>query len=199
MVVYADVPTSGLDDKTAARLSSFLSYAATTGQTPGSSNGQLPAGYLPLTKANGLAALKNYTQVVAVAVATQAGTVPALDATLPAPTPSTHTSSTPPLAPVPTLRVPSIVIPPSAVVVPSTTAAPSKSSVVSVPAVSTSSSVSASPVALETPRISSPVGSTLLPVAILAGAACAFAGGVLLLPQGTVGRAGRNLRVRRRR
>jgi hypothetical protein len=71
--------------------------------------------------------------------------------------------------------------------------------VVSAPEASTSTPTSASPVALETPRISSPVGSTLLPVTILVGAACAFAGGLLLLPRGTVGRVGRNLRVRRRR
>ncbi len=78
MVVYAAVPTTGLSSSDAADLASFLQFTASTGQTPGTAVGQLPPGYLPLTTANGLGALADYTQAAALDVAAQNGQVPPL-------------------------------------------------------------------------------------------------------------------------
>jgi phosphate ABC transporter phosphate-binding protein len=78
MVVYADVPTQGLPAADAADYAKLLSFAAGSGQDPGTAQGQLPNGYLPLTAANGLGAMADYTQRAAAAVAAQHGDVPAL-------------------------------------------------------------------------------------------------------------------------
>jgi hypothetical protein len=78
MVVYAAVATKGLSKTDASDYSRLLDYLATTGQSPGSGNGQLPAGYLPMTKANGLGAMASYTQAAAEAVAAQKGDVPSV-------------------------------------------------------------------------------------------------------------------------
>jgi hypothetical protein len=75
MLVYLDVPTRGLAKTEAGEYATLLRFAATTGQTPGLTNGTLPGGYLPLTKANGLAQLVAYTQQAAVDVAAQNGGV----------------------------------------------------------------------------------------------------------------------------
>jgi hypothetical protein len=77
MVVYAAVPTTGLDQTTATELAQLLVFAADEGQHPGPDQGQLPPGYLPMTAANGLGALAAYTRAAAVAVAAQQGGVPA--------------------------------------------------------------------------------------------------------------------------
>lgn len=77
MIVYTAVPTKGLSAPTAKGLADFVRYAATTGQTAGDSNGQLPAGYLPMTAANGLSALSAYSVKAATAIAGQTGIVPA--------------------------------------------------------------------------------------------------------------------------
>jgi hypothetical protein len=100
MVVYAAVATQGLSKSDASDYSRLLDYLATTGQEPGSGNGQLPPGYLPMTATNGLAALASYTQVAARAVADQTGAVPSVLAsseTTPSPaadvpTPSSQTT-----------------------------------------------------------------------------------------------------------
>lgn len=78
MVVYADVPTSGLTKTDAKALSELLTYAAAGGQTPGSQAGQLPPGYLPMTATNGLGGLITYTRAAATDVAAQNGIVPTL-------------------------------------------------------------------------------------------------------------------------
>ena len=78
LLVYAAVPTSGLPAKDAASYASFLEFAATTGQQVGFGVGQLPSGYLPLTAANGIAGLSQYTLAAAQDVAAQNGQVPAL-------------------------------------------------------------------------------------------------------------------------
>jgi hypothetical protein len=78
MVVYAAIPTTGLSSTLAGDYSSFLQFAATTGQTSGVGLGQLPPGYLPLTQATGLSALASYTQAAALDVAAQNGQIPAL-------------------------------------------------------------------------------------------------------------------------
>jgi hypothetical protein len=80
MVVYAALATKGLPKTDASDYSRLIDYLATTGQTQGSGNGQLPAGYLPMTKANGLAALSSYALVASKAVAAQKGSVPSVTA-----------------------------------------------------------------------------------------------------------------------
>jgi hypothetical protein len=75
---------------------------ATTGQTPGLANGQLPDGYLPMTISNGLGSLRAYSLAAAAAVQAQQGYVPATDGSTkppgasPSPTPSTIPSTGPP-------------------------------------------------------------------------------------------------------
>jgi hypothetical protein len=78
LLVYGDVPTRGLAGTDATDLAKLLRYAAGPGQSPGTGNGQLPAGYLPMTAANGLGAEVDYTTRAAAAVAAQKGTVPPL-------------------------------------------------------------------------------------------------------------------------
>jgi hypothetical protein len=78
MLVYAQVPTKGLEAEEAKEFATFLRFAATDGQTPGYGNGQLPPGFLPLTAANGLGALADYTLRAAAAVEAQDGSIPAL-------------------------------------------------------------------------------------------------------------------------
>ena len=81
MLVYAAIPTSGLPAADAADYATFLQFAATTGQTVGFGVGQLPPGYLPLTAADGLGDLSQYTLAAAQDVAAQNGEVPSQTAT----------------------------------------------------------------------------------------------------------------------
>ncbi len=76
MIVYTSVPTQGVPTAEAKALAAFIQYAATTGQAPGDNNGQLPAGYLPMTGANGLSALSTYALKAAAAISAQSGVVP---------------------------------------------------------------------------------------------------------------------------
>ena len=69
--VYAAIPTAGLDKATAQAYASFLTFAATDGQQPGTDVGHLPPGYAPLPDV-----LKQYTLAAAAAVAAQNGYVP---------------------------------------------------------------------------------------------------------------------------
>lgn len=77
--VYLDAPTTGLNKAVAARLAQFLRYAAGPGQVAGLANGELPPGYLPLTKANGLSGFADYTLRAAAAIEEQKALVPSLD------------------------------------------------------------------------------------------------------------------------
>jgi hypothetical protein len=80
-VIYAAVPT----DQSATALSNyadFISYAAGQGQTEGSSQGDLPAGYLPLTSGLQAQAQSVVTQLRALASGTSSST------TTPTPSPS---------------------------------------------------------------------------------------------------------------
>ncbi|MGX7678001.1 hypothetical protein ACSMXN_03795 [Jatrophihabitans sp. DSM 45814] len=79
MLLSTDVPTKYLDADDANRYARFLNYVAGPGQTAGLANGDLAPGYLPITAANGLLRLANYTRASAVAVANQKGVVPNLD------------------------------------------------------------------------------------------------------------------------
>jgi ABC-type phosphate transport system substrate-binding protein len=78
MIVYTSVATKGLSKATAADYAKLLTFAASKGQVRGFGNGQLPPGYLPLTKAEGLGTLVNYTTRAAAAVKAQAGALPTL-------------------------------------------------------------------------------------------------------------------------
>ncbi|HEY1917917.1 MAG TPA: hypothetical protein VGH27_20285 [Streptosporangiaceae bacterium] len=49
MVVYAMVPTGGISHTKAAAIARWLDYVAGPGETSGTTPGQLPAGYVPLT------------------------------------------------------------------------------------------------------------------------------------------------------
>ncbi len=80
MVVYAAVTTKGLSKTDASDYSRLIDYIATTGQKPGSGNGQLPAGYLPMTAGDDLGSLASYAQTAAKAVAAQKGAVPSVTA-----------------------------------------------------------------------------------------------------------------------
>jgi hypothetical protein len=80
MVVYAAVPLQGLNPSDAASFANVLRFLATTGQQAGNSQGQLPAGYLPLTASNHLGALSAYTVQMADQVQAQTPAVtPASD------------------------------------------------------------------------------------------------------------------------
>jgi hypothetical protein len=83
MVVNADVPTTGLTAPIAKDYANLLRFAAGAGQHPGSGNGQLPPGYVPMTSGNGLGALADYTRRAAAAVQAQQGVVPPLVASGP--------------------------------------------------------------------------------------------------------------------
>jgi uncharacterized membrane protein YgcG len=80
MIVYTAVPTKGLPKGLASDYAKLLHFAATAGQKPGFGNGDLPPGYLPMTTANGLGSLANYTLRAADAVKAQAGVLPSLKA-----------------------------------------------------------------------------------------------------------------------
>jgi hypothetical protein len=95
MIVYASVPTKGLPKTDAGDYANFLRYVAGPGQVQGPKPGQLAAGYLPLTRANGLGALASYSQRAASAVQTQAGATPPLIGATTTSSPSpTSTAST---------------------------------------------------------------------------------------------------------
>ncbi|GAA3650369.1 hypothetical protein GCM10022237_07670 [Nocardioides ginsengisoli] len=78
--VYAVLPTSGIDAATAGKLARFLCYAGGAGQRPGQANGSLPAGYLPVTDADGFTSERTYLANAVVAVRGQHGAVPRVDA-----------------------------------------------------------------------------------------------------------------------
>jgi hypothetical protein len=90
MLVSTAVPTSGLPAKVAKDYATFLRFVAGPGQQPGEDVGQLPAGYLPITAANGVGQLATYTKVAAQAVALQNGKQPALNSKF---TPIKHSGS----------------------------------------------------------------------------------------------------------
>lgn len=78
VLMSADIPTAGLPSADASRYATLLRFAASTGQTPGVNQGQLPPGFLPMTAANHLGPMAAYTVAAAAAVEAQNGTVPPL-------------------------------------------------------------------------------------------------------------------------
>lgn len=83
MPIYAVVPTVDLPEEDATKYSKLLCYASGAGQVPGRANGQLPAGYLPITAENGLGDQHDYTLSAVAAVRAQDSSTPALDAEAP--------------------------------------------------------------------------------------------------------------------
>lgn len=81
MVVYTDVPTTGLNKADATNLADLIRFDAGAGQAQGATPGTLPVGYLPMTAANGLGSLVTYANRAADAVAAQSGTVPSVTGT----------------------------------------------------------------------------------------------------------------------
>ncbi len=189
MVVYAAVPTRGLPAADAAAYSELVSWMATTGQTPGTTNGTLPGGYLPLTEANGLGDLRKYNALAAVAIADQLGAVPSvLMKPPPAPvaTPTASAAATPPpLAPSTAVSPPAAPVggftasplvpppsPPPAIAAPVPPRPTPPASVPPAPAASPTSTPAATPTASQTrtpvtptpsastPRSSTPLGSS---------------------------------------
>ena len=78
MIVYTAAKISGLDTSDAAKVASFIRIATTEGQVPGSGNGRLPQGYIPITRTGATAKLYASAQKVAQLVEDQKG--PAGDA-----------------------------------------------------------------------------------------------------------------------
>jgi hypothetical protein len=116
MVIYAAIPTSGLSATNAKCFATLLTFAAGDGQNPGGNSGQLPEGYLPMTKANHVASLANYTARAALAVAQQDGSLVSLSGTSSPSTPTTVPTSTTPTTPVvtvPPVTTPSTTVPQS--------------------------------------------------------------------------------------
>ena len=73
LIVYTAARTAGLEKPTAKTVASFIRTATTEGQRPGSGNGYLPDGYLPITKAGTTAALFSSAQQVAADIEGQVG------------------------------------------------------------------------------------------------------------------------------
>ncbi|HEY2505947.1 MAG TPA: hypothetical protein VGI58_05490 [Streptosporangiaceae bacterium] len=85
LLISTDVPTTGLKKSVAQDYGEFLSFAAGPGQRAGNGNGEVPAGYLPMTAANGAGKLADYTKVAAADVTAQNGKVPTPGQGLPGP------------------------------------------------------------------------------------------------------------------
>jgi hypothetical protein len=72
-VVYASVASTGLSKADATDYAALIRFAVGSGQTPGDANGELPAGYLPLTSGNHLGALQAAALAAADTIASQGG------------------------------------------------------------------------------------------------------------------------------
>jgi len=93
MIVHATAKLTGLAAGHAGIVAEFIRVATTEGQAPGTANGQLPDGFLPISDTGPTARLFASAQTVATAIGAQKGTV----GTPPAPTPP-PTSAPPPLS-----------------------------------------------------------------------------------------------------
>ncbi|WGL51832.1 hypothetical protein P5P86_17985 [Nocardioides sp. BP30] len=171
MPVYADVPTKGLGSADAARVAQLLDFAAGSGQSAGTANGQLAPGALPMTSANGLGAEAAYTRCVAVQVRAQTGVVPSLSGACPA---------------VPKTAKPSATASANASATPSAAAATATTSTAAVaappvPSASVSPAPATSPVtttadSIKTVGAYSRIGRFGLPFALIAGLCLLVAG-----------------------
>ncbi|MDQ6526681.1 hypothetical protein RB608_23875 [Nocardioides sp. LHD-245] len=94
MLVYAAARLQNLDKKDAAKVAQFVRTATSEGQRPGSGNGQLPGGFVPIRKSGATQAL--YARAQAVARAIEQQKVPA---TTPEAGPATVTPGAPEAVP----------------------------------------------------------------------------------------------------
>lgn len=161
MIVYTAALLRGLDKETAAKVAQFVRVSTTEGQRRGSGNGQLPAGYLPITRSGPTGKLFRSAQTVATAI----------EAQKPAPEPQGEDAAPPPAAPSsdlptsdPVVDAPDSNPPPSA--------APSTAPVTATPVLD----VEAAPVSATTSERSGTAGR-LLPLLLLA----AIVGGLVRL------------------
>ena len=176
MPVYADVPTVGLRAATAQHLAQFLRYAAKGGEVAGTANGQLPAGYLPLTTTNGLAKVVDYAQRAATAVAAQRGVVPPLTAPAPPPGGTPGMSGGSGVPSVPVLPPPAVRAPRAPSGAPTGTSSPTS-------APTRSGDQPAGVIGVRAAASYSRLGSWLLPIVLIVGALGALAGPALRYPQ----------------
>ncbi|MBM7786452.1 hypothetical protein [Tenggerimyces flavus] len=89
MIVYTAATTEKLDKKIAEDVAQFMRFSVTDGQTPGSGNGKLPDGYLPISDETGLGFLKEQAMKAADAVENQTAEPPEPEpSTTPTPEPS---------------------------------------------------------------------------------------------------------------
>ena len=73
MIVYTAARTANLPAEDASKVAEFVRISTTEGQKAGYGNGELPGGYLPITKAGVTAPLWKQAQTVATAIAAQKG------------------------------------------------------------------------------------------------------------------------------
>lgn len=73
MVVYTAAKTADASKADAAKVAQFIRISSTEGQQPGSGNGQLPGGFLPIRKQGPTAAFYDVAQRAATAIAAQKG------------------------------------------------------------------------------------------------------------------------------
>lgn len=71
MIISTAARTRNLDETSAAHVAQFIRVATSEGQRPGSGNGRLPEGYVPIKRTGPTAALYDVAQDVAAAVAAQ--------------------------------------------------------------------------------------------------------------------------------
>ncbi|MET0822055.1 MAG: hypothetical protein ABWY58_13915 [Aeromicrobium sp.] len=88
MIVYTTAKIRGLDKEDAAKVSAFIKIATSEGQVPGSGNGKLPGGFLPIVKTGATAKLWASAQRVATLVAAQKEAAAKPEATKGAPKPA---------------------------------------------------------------------------------------------------------------
>jgi hypothetical protein len=103
MIVYTVAKLTGLEKTDAKNVASFIRIATNEGQVPGSGNGKLPAGYVPITKAGATAAL--YAQAQKVAKLVEAQKEPAAKPAKAAPTKKAPAAAVPPAAVAPAAPV----------------------------------------------------------------------------------------------
>ena len=148
MVVYTAAKTYGLSPATAADVAQFIRVSSTEGQIPGRGNGQLAAGYLPITNAGATRAMFRQAQQVAAAVAAQK---PPPSPKPPPPSPSSGPGS----------NGPPVTTPSDAPSAPAPSTGPTKSPTVKPP-------VSNAPV-VRTAAVSSPFGGGILIALLIVG------------------------------
>lgn len=152
MVVYTAARLQNLPKADAVKVAQFMRVSSTEGQRPGSGNGELPRGFVPIRKGGATAALWSSAQAVADAVERQR--VPAAAGPAAAGGDKAAAGSA---------------IPPGAVPAPPAAQAPSAA----LPAPAAAPGTAA-PVAMpRTTKVSSDVGSNLLPLLLLLGVAAA--------------------------